>query len=79
MNDDERLTRFIKDIEQIVGRVKAAESPYVQGSQTYEEDLVVRARVSSRTKRPSVREPGTNRNHTPIGQEHNDGYSANSQ
>ena len=32
-----------------------------------EEDLVVRERVSSRTERPSVREPGTNGNHAPIG------------
>ena len=32
-----------------------------------EEDLVVRERVQSRTKRPSVREPGTNGNHAPIG------------
>ena len=30
-------------------------------------NLVVRERVPIRTERPSVREPGTNRNHAPIG------------
>ena len=44
-----------------------------------EEDLVVRERVPSRTKRPSVRETGTNGNHAPIGQAQNNGSSANSQ
>ena len=44
-----------------------------------EEDLVVRERVPSRTERPSVREAGTNGNHAPIGQSHNDGSNANSQ
>ena len=33
-----------------------------------EEDLVVRERVPRRTERSSVREPGTNGNHAPIGQ-----------
>ena len=33
-----------------------------------EEDLVVRERVPIRNERPSVREPGTNGNHAPIGQ-----------
>ena len=36
-------------------------------------------RVTSRTERPSVREPVTNGNHAPIGQAQKDGYSANSQ
>ena len=31
------------------------------------------------TERPSVREPITNGNHAPIGQEYNDGSSANNQ
>ena len=31
--------------------------------------------VPSRTERPSVREPGNNRNHAPIGQAQNDGSS----
>ena len=44
-----------------------------------EEDLVVRERIPSRTERPSVREPGTNGNHAPIGQAQNYGSSANSQ
>ena len=44
-----------------------------------EEDLVVRESVPSRTERPSVREPGTNGNHAPIGKAQNDGYSANRQ
>ena len=35
--------------------------------------------VPSRTERPSVREPGTNGNHVPIGQTQNNGSSANSQ
>ena len=41
--------------------------------------LVVRKSVPSRTEIPSVREPGTNGNHAPIGQAQNDGYSTNSQ
>ena len=36
-------------------------------------------RVPISTERTSVREPGTNGNHAPIGQAQNDGYSANSQ
>ena len=64
---DEQLTRCIKAIEKFLGRVKATELPYFQGPQSYEEDLVVRERVPSRTERPSVREPGTNVNHAPIG------------
>ena len=44
-----------------------------------DEDLVVRERFPSRTERPSVREPGTNGNHAPIGQAQNDISSANSQ
>ena len=76
---DKQLTRFSKSREKIVGRVKGTESPYVQGPQSYEEDLVVRERVPSRTDIQPVREPGTNGNHTPIGQAQNGGSSANSQ
>ena len=76
---DEQLTRFSKAREQIVGRVKGTESPSVQGPQYSEEDIVVRVRVPIRTEIPSVREPGTNGNHVPIGQAQNDGSSANSQ
>ena len=65
---DERLTRFSKDREQIVGRVKVSESPYVQGTQSSEEYLVVRERVPIRAERPSFREPVTDGNHAPIGQ-----------
>ena len=79
LTDDERLSRFRKAREHIVGRVKVIESPSAQGTQSSEEDLVVRERVSRRNERPSVREPGTNGNHAPIGQAHNGGYSANSQ
>ena len=38
---NERLTCFSKAIERIVGRVKGLESPYVQGTQSSEEYLVV--------------------------------------
>ena len=74
---DEQLTRFSKDREQIVGRVKGTESPSVQGPQSSEEDLVVRERVPSRTEIQPVREPGTNGNHVTIGQAQNGGSSAN--
>ena len=74
---NEQLTRFRKAREQIVGRVKGTESPSFQGLQYYEGDLFVRKRVPSRTDMPSVREPGTNGNHAPIGQAHNGGSSAN--
>ena len=75
---DEQLTRFSKAREQIIGRVNGTESPYVQGPQSSEEDLVVRDMVPSRTEIPSVREPGTNGNHAPIGQVQNSGSSSNS-
>ena len=52
---DEQLTRFSKSREQILGRVKGTESPYVQGPQSSEKDLVVREKVPSRTEMPSVR------------------------
>ena len=42
------------------------------------ENLVVRERLPRRTERTSVREPGTNGNHTPIVQAQNGGSSANS-
>ena len=51
MTDDERLTSFRKYIENIVGRVKGAESPSVQGPQYSEEELVVRGRFTSMTER----------------------------
>ena len=66
MTADEQLTRFSKAREKIVGRVKGRESPYVQGPQSSEEDLVVRGRFPSRTEIPSVREPGINGDHEPI-------------
>ena len=76
---NEQLTRFRKYREQILGRVKGTESPSVKGPQFFEEYLVVRERFPSRTEIPSVREPGTNGNHAPIGRAQNGGYSANSQ
>ena len=79
MTANEQLTRFRTSREKIVGRVKGTESPSVQGPQSSEEDLVVRERVTRRTERPSVREPGNNSNHAPIDQLQNDGSSANSQ
>ena len=52
---DEKSTSFSKAREKIIRRVKVSESPYVQGLQSSEEDLVVRERVPSRTEIPSVR------------------------
>ena len=46
---DKQLTRLSKDREEIIGRVKGSESPYVQGPQFSAEDLVVRARFPSST------------------------------
>ena len=43
----EKLTRFRKAIEQILGRVKGTESPYAKGPQSSEEEIVVRERVPS--------------------------------
>ena len=65
---DEQFTRFSKAREQIVGRFKGTELQSVQRPQSSEEGLVVREMVPSRTERPSVREPGTNGKHAPIGQ-----------
>ena len=76
---DDQLTRFSKARQKIVERVKVSELTSVKGTQSSEEDLVVRERVPSRTEIPSVREPGINGDHEPIGQAQNDGYSANIQ
>ena len=67
---DVQLTRFSKDREKNLGRVKGTEYPSVRGPQYYDEYLVVRERVTSRAEMSSVREPGTNGNHAPIGQAH---------
>ena len=79
MTAHEQLTCLSKGRDQIVGRFKGTESPSVQGPKSSEEDLVVRERVPSRTAIPSVREPGTDGNHVPIGQAQNGGSIANSQ
>ena len=79
MTANDQLTSFSIAREKIVGRVKGSESPSFQVTQSYEEDLIVREKVPSRTERPSVREPGTNGKNAPICQAHNDGSSANSQ
>ena len=79
MTADERLTHFSKSREQIVGRFKRAELPYVQGTQSSEEDLVVWERVPIRTNMISVRELVTYGNHSLVDQAQNNGPSANSQ
>ena len=48
---NERLTHFRKSREKIVGRIKGSELPYVQGTQYYEDDLVIRYMVTSRNER----------------------------
>ena len=50
--DNERLTRFSKAIDKIVGKFKVSELPYVQRPQFSEEYLVVRERTPSRADRP---------------------------
>ena len=55
LTPNERLIHFRKYRKRILGGVKVAESPYVQGNQSSEEYLLVRIRVTSRTKRPPVR------------------------
>ena len=52
LTSNEQLTHFIKDGEQIVGRVKGSESTSVQGPQSSKEDLDERESVSRRTERP---------------------------
>ena len=70
---------MIKSRERIVGGVKGAESPYVQGTKYYKEDLVVREIFPVSTGRPLVIETGTDRNHGPVVKSQNEGASANSQ
>ena len=55
LTSNEKLTRFIKAREQVIGRGKGTESLSVQGIQSSEEALVVRERVPIRTDSPSVR------------------------
>ena len=54
LTSDAQLTRFSKAGEKIVGRVKGAELPSVQGPQSFEEDPVLRDRVPNRADRPPV-------------------------
>ena len=75
LNVDDQLTHFSKARKQILGRVKWSELPSIQVPHSSEEDLVLRERVPSRNYRPSVREPGSNGNHAPIGQAQNNGSS----
>ena len=77
LTTNDQLTHFSKSREQIMRKVKGSDSPNVQGTQYFEEYLVVRERVPSRTERLSVRKPGTNGNHALIGQEYKYGSSAN--
>ena len=79
MTVDERVTHFSKSREKILGRVTGEDSPCVQGPQSSGKDLVVRNKVPSRTDRISVREPGIDGNHAPVGKTQNDCSSANSQ
>ena len=48
---NKQLTHFSKAREKILGKVKGADSPSVQGNLSSEEDFDVRKRVPSRTKR----------------------------
>ena len=75
LTEDERLTRFRKTRDKIVGRVKVSESPYVQGPKYSDKYLEVRDRVPSSTEKPSFREPSTDGNHVPVGQAQNNGSS----
>ena len=47
-----------------------------QGTQSYEEYLVLGYMVTSRTERPSVSEPGTYQNYAHVGKVQNDNSSA---
>ena len=47
LNYDEQLTCFSKSRDQITGRFKGAELPYIQGLQSSEEDLFVKERGSN--------------------------------
>ena len=73
LTDYEQLPNFSKVRQKIVGKVKGSELPSVQRTQSYEEELVVRVRVPSRTERPPVIEPGTKGSHAIIGQAQNEG------
>ena len=50
LTSNEQLAGFRKTREKILGRVKVSESPSIQGPQSYEEELVLRERVPSRTE-----------------------------
>ena len=67
LTDNERLTYFIKAREWILGKFKWAESPYVQGHQYTDEDLVVWERDTIRNARPHISESSTNMNHALVG------------
>ena len=72
-----RLIGFSKNKEQIVGRIKRLDLPYVQGPQYWEGNLVVMEKDLISTEKPPIREPGTNGNHAHVCQAVNDSYSAN--
>ena len=75
LTDDDQLTHFSKAREKIVGRVKGSELQFVQGPQSSEEDIVAWKSNTSSTGMTSIREPGTNWNHVPIGKAQNYGSS----
>ena len=74
---NDKLTCFNKAIYRIVGRVKGSESPYFQGTQSYEKDLVIMERVTHSTERSPYSELITNGNHVPVVQAQNGSSSAN--
>ena len=73
------MQRFSKYRQKTLWSVKRVELPYFQGTQSSEEDLVVRDRVLRINERIPVREPVTDGKHAPIGQAQNNGSSDNRQ
>ena len=79
MADDEKLTRFIKDRDQVVGKVKVEDKPSVQGTRYSEKYLVLRERFQSSTERPKYSDTVTGGSNVPVVQEMNDDHISNSQ
>ena len=64
---NEQLTCFSKARERILGAVKVAEYPSVQGTQSSEEDVYVWERYPINTERLPVSKYNANVNHAPVG------------
>ena len=79
LTSNDQVTRFRKARDNILERVKVPKTIYVQLTQYYEEDPVLKNMGSIRTDSLSFIDPGTGVNHAPVVQVRNSCSSTNRQ